>query len=186
MNLDDMNWVALLAQYGLLLFGLFVVLIVVMQSVAIARGDQFLTLERRWVGAQMADGRTVALRNEVGVQARTLGPGFHVMMPFLYKVKKHSFISIGTTQIGIVKAITGMPMPAGQFFAKSVDCNIFQDGEAFLRNGGEKGPQLAILPPGEYQINPHLFTVEIEQAVIIEENEVGIVESVAGMPCPVG
>jgi len=169
-------------QAGLVLLGL----VIFVQSIAIARGDQFITVERRWFGAQMADGRTVALRNEVGVQARTLSPGFHVFVPFVFKITKHSFMSIGTTQIGIVRAITGLPMPAGQFFARTVECNLFQDGEAFLKNGGQKGPQLAILPAGEYQINPHLFTIEIQSATIIGENEVGIVESVAGQPCPIG
>jgi uncharacterized membrane protein YqiK len=163
-----------------------IALLVVTNSVAIAGGDQFITLERRWFGKQMADGRTIALRSEVGLQARTLGPGFHVLVPFIFKVTKHRFISIGTSQIGIVRAITGLPMPAGQFFARTVESSLFQDGEAFLRNGGEKGPQLAILPPGEYQINPHLFTIDIEDAVVIGENEVGIVESVAGKPCAIG
>lgn len=164
----------------------FAALILLVHCLAVARGDQFITLERRWFGKAMADGRTVALRHEVGVQARTLGPGIYFMRPLLYKVKKHHFITIGTTQIGIVRAITGMPIPAGQFFAKSVECNLFQDGEAFLRNGGEKGLQLATLPPGEYQINPHLFTVEIKDAVLIDEVSIGIVEAVAGKPCPVG
>jgi hypothetical protein len=27
--------------------------------------------------------------------------------------------------------------------------NLFQDGEAFLNNHGEKGPQVQILPPGK-------------------------------------
>ena len=161
-------------------------LVIATQSLAIAAGNQFITLERRWFGKPMADGRTVALRDEVGVQARTLGPGVHLLIPFVYTARKHKFITIGTGQIGIVRAITGFPTPAGQFFARSVDCNIFQDGEAFLRNGGQKGPQLTILPPGEYQINPHLFTTDIESAVIIEENEIGLVEAVAGEPCAVG
>lgn len=163
-----------------------VLLLLFQQSIAIAGGDQFITLERRWFGSQMADGRTVALNHEVGVQARTLGPGFHLLVPFIYSVKKHRFIFIDNSQIGIVRAVTGLPMPAGQFFARTVESNLFQNGELFLKNGGEKGPQLAILPPGEYQINPHLFTVEVRSAVIINEDEVGMVESVAGQPCAVG
>lgn len=162
------------------------VLFFIRASSAIARGDQFLTLERRWFGKQMGDGRTIALHDEVGLQARTLGPGVHFLLPFVYKVRKHKFISIGTTQVGIVRAVTGLPMPAGQFFARTVECNLFQDGEAFLRNGGQKGPQLAILPAGEYRINPDLFTVEVVGATIIGEHEVGIVEAVAGKPCAVG
>jgi uncharacterized membrane protein YqiK len=162
------------------------VFFVFFNSVAVASGAQFIAVERRWFGKPMADGRTIALRDEVGVQARTLAPGIHFLVPFIYKISKHSFITIGTNQIGLVRAITGMPMPAGQFFAHTVQCNLFQDGEAFLRNGGEKGPQLAILPPGEYQINPHLFAIDIQNAIIIADNEVGIVESVAGKPCAVG
>jgi uncharacterized membrane protein YqiK len=161
-------------------------LYVLSQSVAIATGEQFLLLERRWLGAQMKDGRTVALGNEVGVQARTLGPGFHLLVPLIYKVSKRKFLVIGTEQIGLVRAITGRPMPTGQFFARTVPCNLFQDGEAFLKNGGEKGPQVAILPPGEYQINPALFTVELRPAVIIRDAEVGLVEATAGRACPVG
>ncbi len=163
------------------LFVLFVsTLILLYQSIAIVGGEQFITLERRWFGKSMVDGRTIALSDEVGVQARTLGPGVHFFVPFIYKVQKHKFFSIGEAQIGIVQAVTGLPIPPGQFFAKTVECNIFQDGEAFLRNGGEKGPQLSILPPGEYQINPHLFTVKIEDAVLISETQVGVVEAVAG------
>jgi regulator of protease activity HflC (stomatin/prohibitin superfamily) len=174
-----------LAQWACVVLGL-TFIAVASKGIAVAGGDQFLTLERRWFGKQMADGRTVALRDEVGVQARTLGPGVHVFWPFVYRATKHKFITIGSGQIGIVRAITGLPMPSGQFFAESVACSLFQDGEAFLRNGGQKGPQLTILPPGEYQINPHLFSADIEDAVIIGEDEVGVVESVAGLPCEVG
>src|SRR5512142_3264199 len=85
------------------------VLIVIFNTVAVAGGAQFITVERRWFGKAMTDGRTIALRNEVGVQARTLGPGVHFLVPFIYKISKHKFTTIGTTQIGIVRAITGMP-----------------------------------------------------------------------------
>lgn len=161
-------------------------LVCIYNSVAIARGDQFLTVERRWFGQQMADGRTVALRHEVGVQARTLGPGFHFLIPFIYRVSKHQFFTIGPDQVGLVRAITGLPMPSGQFFAHAVECSLFQDGEAFLVNGGQKGPQLGILPPGEYQLNPNLFVVDVVPAIVIGETEVGIVEAIAGVACPTG
>jgi uncharacterized membrane protein YqiK len=176
----------LLFGYGWYALASFLLLILAFKSVAVAGGSHFITVERRWFGKPMSDGRTVALQAEVGVQARTLGPGIHMLFPFLYKVTKHKFTFIGTAQIGVVRAITGLPMPAGQFFARTVECNLFQDGEAFLRNGGQKGQQLAILPPGEYQINPNLFVIEIKNATMIDEAEVGVVESVAGMPCAVG
>jgi uncharacterized membrane protein YqiK len=84
--------------------------------------------------------------------------------------------------VGVVRAITGVPIPSGQFMASSVPCDLFQDGEAFLRNGGQKGPQLNILPEGEYKINPYLFQVVIVEATMIGDDEVGYVESIAGAP----
>lgn len=156
------------------------VLWVLSKSFTIARGDQIILLERRWFGRQMPDGRTVALHNEVGVQARVLGPGFHLLLPFIYKTTKRDFCVIHKDMVGMVRAITGAPIPSGSFMAKSVLCDLFQDGEAFLRNGGEKGPQLAILPEGEYKINPHLFEVVEVSAVMIKDDEVGYVESIDG------
>jgi len=162
--------------------GTLLTLVVLLKSFTIAKGNQIIVLERRWFGRQMPDGRTVALRSEVGVQARVLGPGFHFLVPFIYKVSKREFRIIHTNMVGVVRAVAGAPIPSGQFMAKSVDCDLFQDGEAFLRNGGQKGPQLAILPEGEYKINPHLFEVVEVPATMINDDEVGYVESIAGNP----
>lgn len=164
------------------LVGGFAVLLILLNSFTIARGNQIIVLERRWFGKQMPDGRTVALKDEVGVQARVLGPGVHFLLPFIYKVSKRDFCVIPENMVGVVRAVAGAPIPSGQFMAKSVPCDLFQDGEAFLRNGGEKGPQLAILPEGEYKINPHLFEVEMVPATMIHDDQVGYVESIAGQP----
>ncbi len=147
---------------------------------------QLATVERRYIGKEMADGRTVALSGEVGVQAKILGPGLHFLIPFFMKAKKYNYIVIQDNQIGLVEAITGTPIEKGNFMAKHVECDTFQDGEAFLRNGGQKGPQIVILPPGEHRINPYLFKVTIQKATEIEDDEVGIVESIAGDPIPPG
>ncbi len=160
----------------LILGGFFVFL----NSFVIAKGNQMIVLERRWFGKEMPDGRTVALKGEVGVQARVLGPGFHFLLPFIYKITKHIFIVIPENHVGVLRAITGAPIPSGQIMAKAIDCDLFQDGEAFLRNGGQKGPQIRILPDGEYRINPYLFHVEIVNAIILEDDEIGYVESIDG------
>jgi len=162
--------------------GALALLVVLFKSFTIAKGNQIILLERRWFGKQMPDGRTVALRDEVGVQARVLGPGFHLLLPFIYKVIKRDFCIIHENMVGVVRAVAGAPIPSGRFMAKTVECDLFQDGEAFLRNGGEKGPQLGILPEGEYKINPHLFEVEEVPATMIKDDEVGYVESIAGQP----
>ena len=159
-----------------------IVLIVVMNSFTNARGDQIILLERRWFGKNMPDGRTVALHNEVGVQARVLGPGFHWLIPFIYKTTKVPFTTIHKNKVGVVRAITGATLPTGNIMAKTVNCDYFQDGEAFLTLGGEKGPQITILPDGEYKINPHLFQVTEMDAIIIDDNHVAVVEAIAGLP----
>ena len=165
---------------------LIVIIILLFKSVVNAKGDEIIVLERRWSGGRMPDNRTIAMSNEVGIQARILGPGLRYLKPFIYKTRKFKFIKINKGQVGLVTAITGEPLESGQLFARSVDCNSFQDGEAFLRNGGQKGPQVSILPDGEHRINPYLFQVEIVDVIIVGEDEVGIVESIAGEPCERG
>lgn len=157
-----------------------IIIVLIVSSITIAKGNEIITLERLYFGKQMPDGRTIALSTEVGVQARVLGPGIHFLVPFLYKSMKHKFLTIPKDKVGIVRAITGRPISAGKYMANSVVCDLFQDGEAFLLNSGEKGPQLDILPEGEYKINPHLFEVTIVEAVQIADHEVGYVEAIAG------
>jgi uncharacterized membrane protein YqiK len=164
------------------LIGLLIIGIVLYNSITIASGDQVITLERRWFGEGMPDGRTVALSKEVGIQARVLGPGLHILFPFIYKTEKFKFLVIPKNKVGVVRAVTGVSLSSGQYMAKFVDCDLFQDGETFLKNGGEKGPQLDILPEGEYRINPYLFQVSVVEGVLIEDDAVGCIEAIAGEP----
>lgn len=149
-------------------------------SIVIARGKEFVYLERKYLGKTMTDGRTVALQGEVGVMAKILGPGVHFLIPFLYKNWKEDFLPIPKGQMGIVHARTGVPMPSGQIIAKDIDCELFQNGELFLTAGGEKGPQRKVLPEGEYMINRHLFNVEIVDCISVEDDQVGLVEALTG------
>jgi uncharacterized membrane protein YqiK len=90
-------------------------------------------------------------------------------------------------EIGIVESIDGDPVPAGRIFARVVPGhNLFQDGEAFLRNGGEKGPQISVLPPGSYRINPVLFRVRKVPVTVIDRGRVGLVTSMDGAGIPPG
>jgi uncharacterized membrane protein YqiK len=159
-----------------MLIGILVGLFVLYNSITVAGGRSIILLERRWFGKEMADGRTVALSGEVGIQARILGPGFHFLIPFIYKTQRAEFVTISQGQVGVVTARTGKNT-CRSLMASHVECSDFQDGEAFLKNGGEKGPQLKVLPPGEYQINPRLFNVQLAAMVTINEDQVGTVEA---------
>jgi len=135
----------------------------------------------------MPQGRVIAIRNEVGIQARTFGPGLHLLIPFIYSFRKYPFFTISEKEIGIVESIDGDPVPPGHIFAKVVEGhNAFQDGETFLKNGGQKGPQIQIIAPGTYRVNPILFTMRKVPVVIINKGKIGLITSMDGNPIPSG
>ncbi len=163
--------------------GILVFLIIIFNSVVVVGGRSLAMIERRYFGTNMPQGRVIAMKNEIGVQARTLGPGMHFLIPFIYKARKSDFTIIGENEVGIIESIDGSPVLPGKIFARVVENhNAFQDGEAFLMNGGEKGPQISILPPGNYRINIALFTVKKLPVVIIDKGQIGLVTAMDGDP----
>lgn len=166
--------------------GLVLLVITLLGTFVIVGGSEIATLERRLFGRDLPQGRVIAQANEVGKQARVLGPGFHALIPWLYKATKVRFTVIDKNKVGLVESIDGDPVQPGQIFGRAVNCNFFQDGAIFLKNGGQKGPQVQLLPPGIYKINPSLFKVEVVEAISIEEGEIGVIVARDGKSIPVG
>ncbi|MEK7857871.1 MAG: SPFH domain-containing protein [Elusimicrobiota bacterium] len=176
-------------EFGILIVPILAALLlfVLFHTIVIVGGTQVAVLERRWLGGSMPEGRVVAMAAQVGIQARILGPGLHFLVPFLYKVEKFPMLEVKETEVGLVESIDGDPVSPGRIFAKVVQGhNLFQDGEAFLTNQGEKGPQIQILPPGLYRINPYLFKVAKVAALNIGNNRIGIVVAADGQPLAPG
>lgn len=166
----------------LIAIGVIFLLAVLLNSFVIVGGNEIVVLERRWFGKQIQDGRIFALNDEVGIQVRNLMPGFHFLVPFLYKVKKGGLINISEDEVGIVESFDGVAIPNNRIFAKKIEGHHnFQDAESFIKNGGEKGVQADILPQGEYRINP-MFSVSNVPMIVIKSNEVGIVSAQDGLP----
>jgi uncharacterized membrane protein YqiK len=173
--------VTIFMPYLIYIIPVILALFVLINSIVIVNGVQIAVLERRWLGRSIPEGRVVAMSNEVGIQARSLGPGLHVLIPFLYRVTKSALMVIGENEVGLVDSIDGEPIAMGHIFAKAFkEHNLFQDGEAFLANHGEKGPQIQILPPGSYRINPYLFRVTKVPVVSIGNNQIGIAVATDG------
>jgi uncharacterized membrane protein YqiK len=165
----------------------FVLFILIVKSIVLVRGKEIAVVERKYFGKKMPQGRVIAQTDEIGIQARTLGPGMHFLIPFIYKAIKYPFTVIAQNEVGIIESIDGDPIPPGKIFAAVVEGhNSFQDGEKFLANGGQKGPQIQILPPGVYRINTTLFSIRKEQLVFIDKGKIGIVTSMDGGPIPAG
>ena len=134
------------------LVGLFVSTIVITE-------DQSGLVIKRY-GNELPPGRQIAIHGEAGVQATLLSPGWHLgYWPWKFKVRKVPLVEVPAGQIALVMANDGAPIPSERVLARDVDSDNFQDAVAFLRAGGEKGRQLAILTAGRYRINPALFDV---------------------------
>jgi uncharacterized membrane protein YqiK len=135
----------------------------------------------------LADGEIVALKGEAGLQADALAPCLHFWLwPWQYSIHIEPFIEIEEGLIGIVEAAGGKPISGGRVIGNAVACDSFQSVRDFIEKGGERGPQMAVIPPGKYRINTAFFTVMRERALEIEDNMVGVVTTKEGAPLPTG
>jgi len=183
----------------LLLVVLAVALVVVISSTRIIRANESGLVVKRF-GPALASGRIIALDGEAGYQARMLPPGWHLWYWRLrYLVVKVPVVVVPPGEIALVVAADGAAIPSERVLARQVDCNNFQDADAFLRGGGERGRQLAFLTAGTYRINPALFEVvtrsTAEEHGMSEDDlnvyrmssdKVGIVTVLDGRPIPAG
>jgi uncharacterized membrane protein YqiK len=191
-----MDYFSLLSRYGWVLVVLLVILLhkAVLRYVfgtVIVSKDQIGIVNKRWVlfgkNRTLPDGAIVAMQGEAGLQADTLAPGIHFgLWAWQYQVTMAPFTTIDKGQIGIVEARDGKALTSGRVLAHATDCNSFQDTRAFLTNGGERGPQINIIPPGTYRINTAMFTVFAAEVLEIPDNQVGIVTTKDGAPLATG
>ncbi len=160
-------------------------------GVIIVPDDSIGTVTKKFVifGANrnLPDGQIVALKGEAGFQADTLSPGLHLgLWPWQYTVVLVQFLTVSQGKVGVVQACDGKPLQSGRIIARDVDCDFYQDARAFLETAGERGPQMKVIPPGTYRINPLLFTVVLSDAVQVPPGKIGVVEARDGKPLPSG
>ncbi|MGP4114936.1 SPFH domain-containing protein [Streptomyces sp. 4N509B] len=139
---------------------------------------------RRRVGGNPSDPRfkRVVPGDARGVQARCLTPGTRYWLkPGVYSVELAPRTDVPPGMIGLVTALDGVPRPSGRLLGRRVECDNFQDGDAFLLGGGEQGRQLATLPgDASYYINPALFTVVVVPRTHVPDGTVGLVIAKVG------
>lgn len=135
----------------------------------------------------LPEGRILASEGEAGFQAQTLPPGVYFWKwIWQYEITFQGFTIIPTGKIGLILAKDGAELEIGRILGRKVECDSFQDAVAFLKNGGRKGRQTAIIAPGSYRINTFLFEIEIVDMTNIPENAVGIVTTLEGKPLEEG
>jgi uncharacterized membrane protein YqiK len=174
--------VVLLLAYRPILW-LFGVRIIPDDSIGVVTKKFVLIGSRRTLPA----GRIVALNGEAGYQADTLAPGLHLgLWPWQYNLDLVKFFTVPQGRLGCVEACDGLPLESGRIIAKEVACDSFQDARAFLSNGGDRGPQMAVIPPGTYRINSLLFSVSLVDVVIVPPGKIATVEAKDGKPLDSG
>ncbi|HEY7473389.1 MAG TPA: SPFH domain-containing protein [Vicinamibacterales bacterium] len=172
---------------------------VLLSGVRVIREDQAGLVVKRY-GPPLASGRIIALNGEAGYQAKMLPPGWHAgLWRWRYKVAKVPVVVVRPGEIALVVAADGDAIPAERVLARTVDCDNFQDAEAFLRRHGERGRQISFLTAGTYRINPALFEIVTPDRAVRYEiqasdlfvyqmppDRVGIVTMLDGQPIPAG
>ncbi len=146
-------------------------------------------ITKKWsLKGNLEKGRFIATKGEAGIQAKILSPGLHFWYWWwMYSVEEIDPIVIETGKIGIVRAENGAALPSGTIISRTtVECNNYQDGEAFLNNGGIMGIQADFLRNGKYRINTKLFTIYEQNAIVIEKGNIGIVTTYDGEPLQAG
>lgn len=182
--------------------GLLLVLILFAKSLLglVIINEQQVGVVVKKFGRQLPPGKLVALKGEAGYQADTLAPGWHFgYFPWQFSVSRVPVTVIPQSQIGLLVAADGTPIPAERILGRIVPCDNFQDGRKFLLNGGEKGRQLGILTAGAYRINTALFTVitadnankfgmnpQQLRVYAVQPDRVGIVTTLDGEPIDEG
>lgn len=124
--------------------------------------------------------RIIATNGEKGPQAEVIGPGFHFMplVRVINDIYYEDIIRIPEGNYGFLNAKDGKPLRANQFIADAwPEGKNLLDAREFFASGGQKGPQLNVLPPGEYRINKFLWEVTLGEATSIPDGHVGVIKS---------
>ena len=166
-------------QIGL---GILVAFILLQTSFVYISQDSIGHLKKIYGFKDLPQGQIIARNGEKGPQAKILGPGFHVipLVKIQYEVEERSVPEVPDGHMGILTARDGEPLEQGQFLARGWGqerINDMLNARTFLTEGGQKGTQLTVLPPGKYRFNQYLFTLETVPAIEVDTGEVAVIKS---------
>lgn len=122
---------------------------------------------KRFSRNRLSSDNVIAFHGEAGYQADLLMPGLRWKAWPLYGVEKFPWIQVPAGEIGVVIAQVGQPLPIG---AKSAvykpEFATFSDVHRFIDDGGQKGVQRPVLPPGTLvPVHPVGFLVITKEKV---------------------
>lgn len=116
-----------------------------------------------------------------GRQTAFITSGSYRINTYLFEVVIIDQVKIYENMIGIATALDGEPIPVGQIAGKFVDGhNNFQDFDAFLDKGGNRGLQPQVMLAGSYYINTWAIQIEQNPMTDVPIGHVGVVISYIG------
>ena len=149
-------------------------------SFVIIDADKTGHMKKKFGGKKLQSGRIIATKGETGKQAKLLMPGFYFkpLLDIIYNIEQIKDIKISQGQCAKIVALDGERLPEGKIYAPrwlEVDFKKMLNAKYFLENGGHKGPQLTVLPPGTYKINQYLFNIERSDYIQVTNIDKGYV-----------
>ncbi|HEY3379868.1 MAG TPA: SPFH domain-containing protein [Armatimonadota bacterium] len=136
----DMTW---------LLWVIGFVVVIILPSIRVIGPTEVGMVIKRFSFKRLSSDNLIAFHGEAGYQADLLMPGWRFKLWLLYTVEKSPWVQVPAGEIGVVIAQVGSPLPIG---AKSAifkpEFGNFADLRAFVLQGGQKGVQRPVLPPG--------------------------------------
>ncbi len=144
-----------------------IVVFVVWKSFHSVGAAQVGLVSKRFAFRKLDEDNPIAFRGEAGYQATMLMPGLRFKLWPIFGVKKFPWVQVPAGEIGVVIAQVGDPLPIG---AKSAvykpELANFSNLQTFVANGGQKGVQRPVLPPGTLvPVHPVAFLVLTPQTV---------------------
>ena len=138
-----------------------VALVVVARSVIVIGPAQVGLVVKRFSHHHNTTDTPIAFDGEAGYQSALLMPGVRFKLWPRYAIAKHPWVQVPAGEIGVVISQIGERLPTG---AKSAvyrpEFANFTNLRGFLENGGQKGVQRPVLPPGSLvPIHPVAFLV---------------------------
>ena len=112
-------------------------------------GPAEVGLVTKRLGRKLGDEELIAMNGEAGYQAELLMPGLRFKLWPVFQVERFPWVQVAPDHIGLVIGQVGAAVPTG---AKSAvyrpEFGSFADLRTFLDNGGQRGVQRPVLPPG--------------------------------------
>lgn len=140
-------------------------------------------------GDQPPAGQIIAEPGQKGIQRDTLGPGRHFRNPLLWSWERHRSVKVSAGDPSTWKVIWpsddpyAVPRLEGEWPEVGIVTRLTGKpwiGESKVADEGYKGIQRRVLTPGEYRLNPKIYKVDPEPAVVVPIGCVGVVTSQTG------